>query len=326
MSETREQEISIKRHAAWANDIGDPEAEAEKKKVLGERVQWTTADGIRYLPAGTTIKSIDPGYYDICVSGQVGIYFEKLKLKEETILQMPGTPLEEVLKEVKKFLAAEALYRKFGVPFKRGFLMYGPQGGGKTTLITELLKLFIEAGGVGLKFSDPKLFTAGLKDFRKIQPDTPVLVVMEDLDTITKVVGESELLNVLDGAEDIHRVLFIATTNYPEMLSPRLINRPSRFDKRILIPHPDDAGRKLYVQNLMERSESELPIDLDVWVAKTKGFSMAHMKELFIATQILGDDLDKSIETLKLMGLKLTSDGDGSTAQRAIGAGFSTGE
>jgi predicted AAA+ superfamily ATPase len=315
-------EIQQKKDLAYSINLlekrieGPGEEGEPREKVLGEQTQWTSADGIRFLPAGATYPALTPGYYDVSANPRVGIYFELLKLKQEDIVPMPGTALEAVHEEVKHFLKSEKRFKAFGLPFKRGFLMYGPQGSGKTTLIKELLNIFIEQGGLGLKFVEPQLFTEGMKILRRVQPLTPILVVMEDLDTLTKMIGESQLLNVLDGAEDISRVLFIATTNYPELLSPRLINRPSRFDKRFKIPHPDACGRRRYIESLIQRApETELlTIDIEEWVSKTKDFSMAHLKELFVATQILGNGLDDAVKTLREMGKRLSSDHDGSMA------------
>lgn len=286
-------------------------------KALGERVQWTSPDGVRFIGTGRSFTALPPGYYDIGASPSVGIFFERLNLRTEGIIDFPNTPNAAILAELQRFWSREPRFKLFRLPFKRGILMFGPPGSGKSTIIIRVLEDVIARGGIALKFTLPDLFTQGMKIIRAIQPDVPVVVVMEDIDTLTKILGESALLNVLDGAEDIHRVVFLATTNYPEMLGPRIINRPSRFDKRFQVPHPNDEGRRLYIQSLAERGDHDA-FDLDVWVKETKDMSMAHIKELWVATQVLGDDFEKALETLKGMAKKISSE-DKSGGGREVG-------
>jgi hypothetical protein len=282
--------------------LADNDKSSQAAKVLGERVQWTSPDGIRFLGAGATFKELTPGYYDLCVTQQTGLYFERLNLKSDGIIEFPDSPAQVVLEEIQKFWPAEPVFRKFNLSFKRGIMVYGPPGGGKTSLFTLMILDIIKRGGIAIKFTLPDMFIAGMKILRSIQPDVPVVVIMEDIDVLAKSLGESALLNVLDGAEDISRVVFLASTNYPELLGPRLINRPSRFDRRFQIPHPGDASRKLYIQSLIANDPAHCAgIDLDRWVAETDGFSMAHIKELFVATQILGRSFEDALETLNLM-------------------------
>ncbi len=92
------------------------------------------------------------------------------------------------------------------------------------------------------------------------------------------------------------------TTNYPENLGARIVNRPSRFDKRFQIGHPDAESRKLYFRHIIgEAKILKLNIDLNKWVADTEDFSIAHLKELFTAVVILGDDYDEAVDTLREM-------------------------
>lgn len=289
-----------------SQDRGSKE-ESAPAKALGERVQWTSPDGIRFLGTGKSFDRLPPGYYDIGANPSVGIYFEKLTLRVEGIIDFPNTPNAAILAELQKFWDREARFKMFRLPFKRGILMFGPPGSGKTTIIARILEDVINREGIALKFTLPDLFVQGMKIIRAIQPDVPVVVVMEDIDTLTKILGESALLNVLDGAEDINRVVFLATTNYPELLGPRIINRPSRFDKRFQVPHPDDAGRRLYIESLAARGDHD-PFDMDLWVKETKTMSMAHIKELWVATQVLGDSFETALETLKGMAKKISSE------------------
>ena len=81
---------------------------------------------------------------------------------------------------------------------------------------------------------------------------------------------------------------------------PRIINRPSRFDKRFLIGHPNDESRAIYLRYIIGDARIG-SIDLDKWVADTDKFSLAHLQELFTAVIVLGDDYDDALKTLRDM-------------------------
>lgn len=174
---------------------------------------------------------------------------------------------------------------------------------GKSCTIQLIMRDVVERGGVVIKFTHPSLFIEGIRKFREIQPNTPVVVLMEDVDSILEIYNESEVLNILDGVNQIEKCVFLATTNYPEKLGARIINRPSRFDKRFKIPHPSAESRRIYFEYIIGGAEKvkALKIDLDKWVEDTDEFSIAHLKELFTAVVILGDDYDEAIEALSLM-------------------------
>jgi len=161
----------------------------------------------------------------------------------------------------------------------------------------------IKRDGVVFKFNIyPSEFIEGIREFREIQPNTPLVVLLEDIDSIIEMYSESEVLNILDGVENIEKVVFLATTNFPENLGSRILNRPSRFDKRFKMPPPKKASRKLYFDSILdEETIAKYEIDVDKWVNDTDGMSVAHLKELFIAVCILDDKYESAIKNLKTM-------------------------
>lgn len=89
----------------------------------------------------------------------------------------------------------------------------------------------------------------------------------------------NKLLNHMDGLKEDADVLFILTTNRPEMLEPALAARPGRIDQAIEFPLPDDAGRRRLVR--MYAAGVETPDDVaEEIVRRTKGVSAAFIKEL----------------------------------------------
>jgi SpoVK/Ycf46/Vps4 family AAA+-type ATPase len=181
-----------------------------------------------------------------------------------------------------------------------------------------ITKNLVQRGGVVLhSFCDPKTLLTLIERFRTIEPVRSLVVVLEDIDAIIAQYGEHTLLSVLDGESQVDHIVFVATTNYPERLDPRIINRPSRFDRIVKIDMPDAAARKLYLEKKVGTTTSPDGIDL---VKSTSGFSIAHLRELIVGIHCLGNSTASVLERLKKMQLvpkPLT------TAQEGIG--FSVG-
>lgn len=269
-------------------------------------IQWMYNNDRIYVPAMHTRKTLNPGMYEIHSSQTDGIIFENVKLRTENLLRFPDTNIDSVINEIEKFWDREGIYKSFGLTYKRGILLYGPPGSGKSCTIQLIGADVVKRGGVVIKFTMPHIVTEGLRIFRTIQPNTPVVVLMEDLDSTMEEYNDSDILNMLDGVDTIDKVVFVATTNYPKELERRITNRPSRFDKRYEIGSPNAESREMYFKFLINQNKggvkkSGVNIDLQRWVDDTDNMSIAHLKELFIATVIIGSDYDEIIEELVKM-------------------------
>ena len=265
-------------------------------------VQWTSPDGINYLPASKTVPRLPPGIYEIQRNPQTGPFFVSVPVKTEGLLRFPETNSNKVVTEIKKFWEREEIFRKYQISYKRGILLYGPPGSGKSCTVQLVMADVVKRGGIVMKFEDPYTFTEGLRILRNIHADMPVVAVIEDIDDFIEHSKESHFLNILDGVESVDRVVFLATTNYPEKLGQRVMNRPSRFDKRFRIGFPSEKSRRMYFEHLIGKENIQsLNIDLDRWIKDTDKLSIAHLKELFVAVVILGDEYKSAIKTLKAM-------------------------
>jgi ATP-dependent 26S proteasome regulatory subunit len=279
------------------------------ENFMSQYVHWTSSDGRVFVPAAPTVQILTPGVYEISISQNIGLFFERIPVRSEGLLRFPDTNSDKVVAEIQKFWNREDIFNEYGLTYKRGILLYGPPGSGKSCTIQLIMEDVVSRCGIVLKFNDPNLFIDGMRIFRQIQPDAPVVVIMEDIDSTLEQFSETEILNILDGVNEVNKVVFLATTNYPERLGPRIVNRPSRFDKRFRIGYPSALSRKMYFEHIIAHDQesrlkekiSELKIDLDQWVADTDGMSIAHLKELFIQVVILGDSYEESIETLRSM-------------------------
>lgn len=264
--------------------------------------QWNTTDDVKFHPAGKCTNELIPGLYNIGVCSR-GIFFEKVKFKAEDLIMFPETNSEKIINEIQLFWDKGDLYSKYGLPHKRGILLYGPPGTGKSCTIQLICQDLIKLGGIVVKFPDngPQVLIDALRVLREIQPDVPVIVLMEDLDSILDLYDESSVLNILDGIEGIHRIVFLATTNYPDQLGQRIVNRPSRFDRRYKMPQPGAESREVYLKHLLQQANLQAKVNVKKWVSDTEDMSIAHLKELFVAVHILGDDYEVALQILNEM-------------------------
>ena len=276
--------------------------EDEREDVSPKFNQWGTSDGRIFLPSSKTVKVLTPGVYEIDKSPSVGLFFEKIPVKTEGLIRFPETNSNKVVEEIQKFWDREALFKEYEISYKRGIMLYGPPGSGKSCTVQLIMQDVVRRHGIVLYFDDPYLFIEGMRVLRQIQPDTPVVTIMEDIDSIIESYNESEVLNILDGVNEMHKIVFLATTNYPNKLGHRIMNRPSRFDKRFRIGFPSPESRRIYLKSIIGAKKiKELKINLDKWVEDSDEFSIAHLKELFVAVVILGDEYEESINILKKM-------------------------
>lgn len=267
-------------------------------------VQWSTVNNQTYFPAAPVVNELKPGFYEIVQSMQ-GIFFERIKIGSEGLIKFPDTTSDIVVDEIEKFWDREGLFRESKLSYKRGIILYGPPGSGKTCTIKLIIENVIKRKGIVLKFGGPGELEGGMKILRKIQSKTPVIVLMEDIDAILNRYNESDVINIIDGVTGIDKVVFLATTNYPERLGSRIMNRPSRFDKRFYIGMPNAESRETYLKHIGGAKLSGK--EMARWVEDTDGMSISHLKELFVAVKILGDEYADALGTLKGMKEKIDS-------------------
>ncbi len=261
------------------------------------RGQWARHNN-KYLMVGNTIPKLPPGYYDNSVDSSGNLYFDPIRARTDDLLRFPDAATDKIIAEIETFWEREDVFRKFGLPYKRGILMWGPPGSGKTSTLQLLARDVVDRGGMMLIYQ-PELFIHAYRQLRQVQPETPLVVVMEDLDAILQRHSESQVLNTLDGADVIDRTVFVATTNYPENLGPRIVNRPSRFDRRLFVGDPSAQARTIYLESLVKKQGLPKGLDLRQMVKDTDTMSLAHVKELFVATVVIGTPYEEALGHLK---------------------------
>jgi AAA+ superfamily predicted ATPase len=227
-------------------------------------------------------------------------------------LVLPPELATSLVNDVTHFLASRELYARAGAAWKRGMLLMGPPGNGKTHAIKGLIKR------AGLPCLYVKSFSGRYVDpagsipqvFARARELAPCVVVLEDLDSLVDDENRSFLLNELDGFAVNDGILTIVSTNHPERLDPSLIHRPSRFDRKYRFELPELDLRRRYLEAWAAKAPSPIDADLLARAAElTAGFTFAYLKEVGLSTLMhwasegqqgkLGDALIHVIEQLK---------------------------
>lgn len=299
-----------------------PEVDSDEttKLVVKDDKMWAVHGGRNYSACETAVHDVPPGQYTIEANDHLGIFFRRTDVNLDELILLPDSVSEQVIEEIQEFWTKEQHFRKFGFLWKRGVLMWGPPGSGKTSTVQVISQQIIALGGLSIYVDHPGLAAKGLKILRSIEPTRPLIVMLEDIDSIIDSYGESDLLALMDGELQIDNIVFVATTNYPERLDKRFINRPSRFDLVKKIGMPGEGARELYLKTKNPRlAEPEAMEELAQWVDNSRDFSIAHLKELIVSVEVFGVSLEDATERLKTMMQRSPKSGD---ADNGAAVGF----
>jgi len=198
---------------------------------------------------------------------------------------------ETIWSDVQNWLDSRELYDQHAIPWKRGIILTGPPGNGKTHTIKALINHFeinaLYVRGFSERYGSESANIT--KVFEKARESAPCFLILEDLDSLVNPKNRSFFLNELDGFTRNRGIFIIASANDPGKLDAALVNRPSRFDRKYLFDLPAVAERQRYLEFLSRSLADELQLDADeaARVADaTEGFSFAYLKELVLSSMM----------------------------------------
>ena len=245
--------------------------------------------------------------------GQVVSFGRSMFGERETVLrfhQRPAMTAEELilpsdtLAMISRQVVAVAEHREqllaAGQHLKRGLLLYGPPGVGKTHTVRYLVSQLTDTTIVQLTGDSLRLIGVACSVARTLQP---AMIVVEDVDLIAEDRGMHpghhpllfQLLNEMDGLAEDADVVFLLTTNRADVLEPALAARPGRVDQAVELELPDMEAR----QRLFELYRGDLRVDrtrLDSVLERTAGVTASFLKELLRRAAVIAAASDGSGE------------------------------
>ena len=298
------------------------ELEYETPKDAVNPSRWARS-GSMYWGVQDSTDALAGGMYSGGYSNGVGFYLDKKANTTDGLIHLPDSSADAVLREIEEFadLKGEFLSRK--MIYKRGIFLWGPPGSGKTSTLAQIVDIVIgKMNGIAFMVEDPTIAIECLKLIRRVEPQRQIVALFEDMDALIQSYGEAKYLSLLDGENQVDNIIYVATTNYPERIDKRFINRPSRFDTVIKVGMPTANARAIYLKH---REPSLTEAEVAQYVELSDGFSLAHLREFIILTRVFKRDVSWAAQKLRtMMNISISSDKENSrefgfTSQKTLG-------
>lgn len=201
---------------------------------------------------------------NIHITNEYGEWYSYSKIPSRDIksIYIDNQIKTKIISDIEHFLVSEKQYNKFGIPYKRTYLLTGPPGNGKTSLIKGLckhLKRDLSMISISKKFDNDSLLIS-IKDLGKNN-----ILLIEDIDSLFEKrvatndnpsITFSNLINVLDGFLYKEGAIIFMTTNHPEKLDHALL-RIGRIDMIFEINYPNKINIKQLFFDLLETKNEE---------------------------------------------------------------------
>ena len=222
---------------------------------------------------------------------------------------------KQELEEIVEFLKDPQKFQRLGGKIPKGCLLVGPPGTGKTLLAraiageanvpfftisgSDFVEMFVGVGASRVR----DMFEQGKKN-------APCIIFIDEIDAVGRHRGAglgggndereqtlNQLLVEMDGFESNEGVILIAATNRPDVLDPALL-RPGRFDRQVVVPNPDVAGREKIVRVHMRKVPLSPDVDARIIARGTPGFSGADLANLVNEAALLAARAGKRVVTM----------------------------
>lgn len=220
------------------------------------------------------------------------------------------------LSEIVDFLKDPQKFQKLGGKIPKGCLLIGPPGTGKTLLAraiageanvpffsisgSDFVEMFVGVGASRVR----DMFEQGKKN-------APCIIFIDEIDAVGRHRGAglgggndereqtlNQLLVEMDGFETNEGVILIAATNRPDVLDPALL-RPGRFDRQIVVPIPDIAGREKILQVHLKKVPLAPDVEARTIARGTPGFSGADLANLVNEAALLAARNNRKVVTMR---------------------------
>jgi SpoVK/Ycf46/Vps4 family AAA+-type ATPase len=265
-------------------------------------------------PEEVTLRDFEvkPGIWVITHNQAQGMFLTPTSFVQDSILE-EFVHTKDINEKIDLFFQNTQVYYDLGfeVP-KRGMLLFGPAGTGKSTAISKAARVYDDGKTAIVVWPTTKYEAQNVKDFVKTFKYVGVerlIMVVEDIGGVEVenaprgMKSDSSLLSLLDNQEKTFKipVFIIATTNYPEMFLGNITNRPNRFDDKISVGFPDSKFRVALLSFFTNKDKirNASQYDLDCIASPiAEEFSPAHIREIVIKGMIYSKDYSQVIEEM----------------------------
>lgn len=210
---------------------------------------------------------------------------------------LPDKVTKEIITNVDNLFNNIDKYKNMGVKFKRGIILQGVPGTGKTMIG----KVLCQTTKCSFLWVTPRFLTRSI-DVASVcelaRELAPTILFLEDIDLYggSRATTDNrgilgELMNQLDGIVENDYIVVVATTNNVEHVEKALRNRPGRFDRIIEIPKPE-TNERLRLLKLYTKDYDTTKLNFNSIVKHTEGYTGAHIRELINVAVI--DAVDSS--------------------------------
>jgi SpoVK/Ycf46/Vps4 family AAA+-type ATPase len=240
-----------------------------------------------------------------------GLVFVPMELQEAPMLET-SKAYQDIEKEFNNFFDRLDVYDELGILKKRGVLLFGPAGTGKSANVSKSLRKLKSQGDTAIVMWNASsirsdeilaLFSTGIEYNSSVKK---LVIVIEDIGMGVEGYGgpkeiDRSLLNLLDGANSVVQVptFMVATTNYAHNLPEPLI-RPGRFDAWIEVGVPSANERvsliEFFIKSALTEDDKKAIMGKDL-----NEFSIAHIKELVLRTKRDDKGYSEVIKELKTL-------------------------
>ena len=211
-------------------------------------------------------KKINDKLTGIFITNDYGEWYLYNKIPSRTLdsIYLESNIKNKITDDINNFLKSEEEYNKFGIPYKRTYLLTGIPGSGKTSMVKAICNHFgysLSILSISKKFDNSSLMTA-IKDIEE-----KTILLLEDIDSLfdkregtqdNPSITFSNLINVLDGVLYKHATIIFLTTNHPEKLDHALL-RIGRIDMILEFNYPSkNILEKLFSDILNESYDKEI--------------------------------------------------------------------